>query len=94
MLIVASMVVGSLVLPVLPRRPFFRPKSTGEFDVAFVVAGGALVGSYSLYEVVWRPWRYGPLGYRLAGEFVVQEKNYLFSKCWVRLAPGYNFQLG
>jgi len=58
---------------------------------AFGVA--MLVGGYFIYTVAWRPWRDGPPGYRLVGEFEVREKNHLFSKCWVRLAPGDNYQL-
>ena len=53
----------------------------------------ALIGGYFIYEKAWRPWRNGPPGYRLVGEFEVREKNHLFSKCWVRLMPGDNFQL-
>lgn len=52
-----------------------------------------LIGSYFIYTVAWRPWRDGPPGYRLVGDFEVREKDHLFSKCWVRLAPGDNYQL-
>ena len=52
-----------------------------------------LIGSYFVYTVAWRPWRDGPPGYQLVGEFEVREKDHLFSKCWVRLAPGDNYQL-
>ncbi|QKG57289.1 hypothetical protein GKZ68_12065 [Hymenobacter sp. BRD128] len=61
------------------------------FWFAFIVVG--LVGSYFIYSVAWRPWRDGPPGYRLVGEFEVREKDHLFSKCWVRLVPGDNYQL-
>ncbi|MGI4875672.1 MAG: hypothetical protein ACRYFX_31330 [Janthinobacterium lividum] len=44
-------------------------------------------------KVAWRPWRDGPPGYRLVGEFEVREKNHLFAKCWVRVAPGNRYQL-
>ncbi|MDO7887643.1 hypothetical protein [Hymenobacter cheonanensis] len=90
-LIVAGMVLGAALLPELPRRPFFRPKPPMNFWVAFGVV--VLVGSHFIYTVAWRPWRDGPPGYRLVGEFEVREKDHLFSKCWVRLAPGDNYQL-
>ncbi|MGI4834832.1 MAG: hypothetical protein ACRYFK_15360 [Janthinobacterium lividum] len=52
-----------------------------------------LVSGSHLFRSVWRPWRYGPPGYRLIGEFEVREKDHLFSKCWVRLLPGDNFRV-
>jgi hypothetical protein len=90
-LIVVGMVLVALVLPELPRRPFFHPKPPASFAAGVVMA--MMVGSYSLYKLVWRPWRDGPPGYRLVGEFEVREKDHLFSKCWVRLATGENYQL-
>ena len=92
-LILAGTVLGALLLPQLPTRPFFRPKGSENSSVVFGVVMAMLIGSYYLYKVAWRPWRDGPPGYRLVGEFEVREKNHLFSNCWVRLVPGDNYQL-
>jgi hypothetical protein len=94
-LIVAGTVLGAALLPMLPSRPFFRPHSQSQeaTHLAVGVSMAVLVGSYYLYTTVWRPWRDGPPSYRLVGEFEVREKNHLFSTCWVRLAPGDNYQL-
>jgi len=90
-LIVAGMVLGTALLPELPRRPFFRPKPPVNFWLVFAVV--AVVCGHFIYSLAWRPWRDGPPGYRLVGNFEVREKDHLFSKCWVRLAPGDNYQL-
>jgi hypothetical protein len=90
-LIVAGMVLGTALLPELPRRPFFRPKPPMNSWFAFAVM--VLIGSHFMYTVAWRPWRDGPPDYRLVGEFEVRDKDHLFSKCWVRLVPGGNYQL-
>jgi hypothetical protein len=92
-LIVVGTVVGAALLPLLPSRPFFRSHSQGPLHVAFGISTAVLAGGYYLYTTVWRPWRDGPPSYRLVGEFEVREKNHLFSKCWVRLVPGANYQL-
>ena len=52
-----------------------------------------LIGCYFIYTTAWRPWHDGQPSYQLVGEFEVREKDHLFSKCWVRLAPGDNYQL-
>jgi hypothetical protein len=77
-LIVGGTVLGALLLPELPRRPFFHPKPAGSSLVALVMV--VLIGSYFIYKVAWRPWRDGPPGYRLVGKFEVREKDHLFSK--------------
>jgi hypothetical protein len=81
------------MLLLLPSRPFSQPQSSGveNFIVSVVIV--VVSSSYCGYQFIWRPWRDGPPGYRLVGEFIVKEKNHLFSKCWVLLAPGTNFQV-
>ena len=59
----------------------------------FVFGVMVLIGGHFIYTLAWRPWRDGTPGYRLVGEFEVREKDHLFSKCWVRLGPGDNYQL-
>lgn len=76
-LIVAGMVLGTALLPELPRRPFFRPKPPVNFWLVFAVV--AVVGGHFIYSLAWRPWRDGPPGYRLVGNFEVREKDHLFS---------------
>lgn len=92
-LILAGTAVGAALLSQLPRRPFFGPQHQGPVQLAFGVGMAMLVSGYYFYTIVWRPWRDGPPSYRLVGEFEVCEKNHLFSKCWVRLSPGSNYQL-
>jgi hypothetical protein len=94
-LIVFGTMIGAALLLLLPSRPFFRPHTQVQEAIEFATGVGmaVLVGGYYLYTTVWRPWRDGPPGYRLVGEFEVREKNHLFSKCWVRLAPGNKYQV-
>jgi hypothetical protein len=82
------MVVGGVFFAVLPsRHPAQKPIG---WLISVVMA---LIGGVPYLTRTWLAWHNGPPGYRLVGEFEVREKDHLFSKCWVRLAPGNNFKV-
>lgn len=73
LLVIFWMVIGAGFMSVLPSR-HSPHKPMGLAGAAMTTV---FVGGYYFYRKIWRPWRDGPPGYRLVGEFEVREKNNL-----------------